>query len=111
MVSGKFTWQHVSISIFAQIDSIKSNVASSRHLTRCYPVRLMMKSQHREREGLVLTLLLLSDDIEIFKNEEFNLYIWSYLQVSELLGDGVGSAELVLQQGERFCTVLDLIGS
>lgn len=65
----------------------------------------------RERGfGFNITVIV-SDDIEIFKNEEFNLYIWSYLQVSELLGDGVGSAELVLQQGERFCTVLDLIGS
>lgn len=33
------------------------------------------------------------------------------LQVSELLGDDVRVAELVLQQGECFGAVFDLIGS
>jgi hypothetical protein len=40
LVSNEITWYNVFISIFADIDRIKSNVASSRGLTESYPIIL-----------------------------------------------------------------------
>lgn len=45
LISGEITWYNITVSIFAEISRIKSNIASSRRLTQRYPIRL--KSQHK----------------------------------------------------------------
>jgi len=45
LVSDKITWYNIFISVFADINIIKSNVASSRGLTKRSPIRL--KSQNK----------------------------------------------------------------
>ena len=99
LLSDKITWYNIFISVFADINRIKSNFASSRGLTQRDPVRL--KSQNNRVQFFNIYNTKMKKSIRIRVN----------LQVKELLWDCVRVLELVLQQCECFGAEVDLIGS